>query len=100
MNTTHTANTVGRRLYPISGNAPTVTDVLPISRSTVYNLIADGELERVNIGARSFVTAESLDRYIDRLRDEQRPDRNPTNRRGRPRKNPSPDQLETTGGTA
>ncbi|AZZ82570.1 DNA-binding protein [Gordonia alkanivorans] len=38
-----------------------------ISRSTLYKLIADGEVTRVNIGRRSFVTGDSIDQYIHTL---------------------------------
>jgi predicted DNA-binding transcriptional regulator AlpA len=39
-----------------------------IGRTTVYKLIANGELQKVNIGARGFVTTESVAAYIDRLK--------------------------------
>lgn len=38
-----------------------------ISRTTVYELINSGELVHVNIGRRGFVTAASIDAYIERL---------------------------------
>jgi predicted DNA-binding transcriptional regulator AlpA len=38
-----------------------------ISRTTVYELINRGELVKVNIGARGFVTAESIAAYVGRL---------------------------------
>ncbi|CAM3209487.1 helix-turn-helix domain-containing protein [Mycobacterium colombiense] len=38
-----------------------------ISRPTVYQLIKRGELVHVNIGRRGFVTAASIDAYIERL---------------------------------
>lgn len=37
------------------------------SRTTVYKLADLGELVRVNIGRRSFITAKSLAAYVDRL---------------------------------
>lgn len=38
-----------------------------ISRTTVYELIGNGELTKVNIGRRSLVTEESLTAYLTRL---------------------------------
>jgi predicted DNA-binding transcriptional regulator AlpA len=38
-----------------------------IGRSKLYDLLASGELTKVSIGRRSFVVADSLTAYIDRL---------------------------------
>lgn len=38
-----------------------------ISRPTLYRLIARGDLVKVNIGVRGFVTADSITAYLDRL---------------------------------
>ena len=38
-----------------------------IGRTTVYELIKQGELEHVNIGRRGFLTATSLAQYVERL---------------------------------
>ena len=38
-----------------------------VSRTTVYALVNAGELVKVNIGRRGFITAESLAAYVDRL---------------------------------
>jgi predicted DNA-binding transcriptional regulator AlpA len=58
------ADTATRRLVPL----PEVPHQLGgIGRSSVYRLINENELTRVCIGRRAFVTAESIDRYIDRL---------------------------------
>lgn len=38
-----------------------------ISRTTVYELIGSGELTRVNIGRRCFITADSIAAYLSRL---------------------------------
>ncbi len=38
-----------------------------ISRSTLYALISEGELRRVNIGRRAFITGESIDNYLKGL---------------------------------
>jgi excisionase family DNA binding protein len=40
---------------------------LGIGRSTLYELIEKGELKKVNIGRRSFITAASLKAFVDRL---------------------------------
>lgn len=38
-----------------------------IGRTTLYELVEHGELERVNIGRRGFITARSLAAYVNRL---------------------------------
>jgi predicted DNA-binding transcriptional regulator AlpA len=38
-----------------------------IGNTTIYDLINKGELKKVNIGRRSFITSESLAAYVDRL---------------------------------
>ncbi|BCO40589.1 hypothetical protein MINTM001_17280 [Mycobacterium paraintracellulare] len=38
-----------------------------ISRTKVWELVNAGELVRVNIGTRSFITAKSVAAYVDRL---------------------------------
>ena len=38
-----------------------------ISRTTVYELVARGELVKVNIGRAAFITAKSIEEYVDRL---------------------------------
>jgi excisionase family DNA binding protein len=38
-----------------------------ISRTTVYELIKSGDLVKVNIGRRGFITRASLEAYVDRL---------------------------------
>ncbi|MCI4674787.1 helix-turn-helix domain-containing protein [Candidatus Mycolicibacterium alkanivorans] len=40
-----------------------------IGHTTIYDLINRGELTKVNIGRRSFITAESIAAYVDRLND-------------------------------
>ncbi|WP_237394300.1 helix-turn-helix domain-containing protein [Mycobacterium paraintracellulare] len=35
--------------------------------TTVYKLIANGELVKVNIGRRGFITRKSIEAYVDRL---------------------------------
>lgn len=41
-----------------------------LGRTTLYELIERGELERVHIGRRGFVTAKSLASYVNRLTEE------------------------------
>ena len=41
---------------------------LSIGRSTVYELLARGELESVRIGDRRLIKVEDLDDYVNRLR--------------------------------
>lgn len=54
-----------RLLHPV----PDAQKVLGgVSRSTIYNLVARGELEFVHIGRRALVTDESLRAFVDRLR--------------------------------
>ena len=38
-----------------------------VSRTTVYALVNQRQLVKVNIGRRGFITAESLAAYVDRL---------------------------------
>ena len=56
--------TGGKRLVPI----PQARHVLgDIGHTTVYELIKRGEIVKVNIGRRGFITSESLEAYMDRL---------------------------------
>lgn len=57
-------DTGARRLISI----PEAQGVLGgLGRTTVYELVKRGDIARVKIGRRSFVTVESLESYIDRL---------------------------------
>jgi len=38
-----------------------------IGRTKLYELVGDGQITKVNVGSRSFITADSLERYLDRL---------------------------------
>lgn len=38
-----------------------------LGRTTLYELIKRGELTQVHIGRRGFITAASLERYVERL---------------------------------
>ena len=51
-------------LVPVPGACSTLGGV---SRTTVYDLVNRGELVKVNIGRRGFITAKSLAAYVDRL---------------------------------
>jgi excisionase family DNA binding protein len=54
----------GRRLYPIKE----IQQRLSVGRSTVYQLVSDGQLPSVKIGRRRFVTAVDLNAYIEGLK--------------------------------
>jgi hypothetical protein len=56
----------GQLLVPIPKAQSTLGDV---SRPTVYKLVNEGQLIKVNIGRRGFITTESLAAYVDRLTD-------------------------------
>lgn len=62
---------VPRRLIPIDESGAHIVggsrDSRPLSRSTIYRLIERGELQRVNIGKRAFVTADLIEAYLERL---------------------------------
>jgi hypothetical protein len=51
-------------LIPIQRTCSALGDV---SRTTVYDLVNRGELVKVNIGRRGFITAKSLAAYVDRI---------------------------------
>jgi hypothetical protein len=53
-----------RRLVPIS---EACGELGSVSRSMLYELVNRGDLIRVNIGRRSFITADSLAAFIDSL---------------------------------
>jgi predicted DNA-binding transcriptional regulator AlpA len=38
-----------------------------ISRTTLWELVNEGQLVKVKIGARGFITAKSIAEYVDRL---------------------------------
>jgi excisionase family DNA binding protein len=46
----------------------TISDILGISRSTVYQLIKRGELHRVHVRSRAFITSESLEAFQGSIR--------------------------------
>lgn len=52
-----------RLLYPTSEAAA----VIGIGRSTLYSLIATGEIETVKIGSRTLIAHDELERYVRSL---------------------------------
>ncbi|MGE2728965.1 helix-turn-helix domain-containing protein [Mycolicibacterium vaccae] len=54
----------GQMLIPYNTARSTLGN---IGRTTLYTLIDAGELQRVKIGNRAFVTAKSLTDYVERL---------------------------------
>lgn len=54
-----------RLLYPVDEAASR----LGIQRTSLYALLKEGELERVKIGRRTLITAESLTGFIKKLRE-------------------------------
>src|SRR3982074_1890649 len=52
-----------RMLYPLKE----IQEKLSVSRSTVYQLLNDGQLPSVRIGRRRLVTAAALNAYIEGL---------------------------------
>ena len=53
-----------RKLYPI----PEARELLGgIGHSTIYRLVNEGHITKVNIGRRGFITAESIEAYIETL---------------------------------
>ncbi|MCX8038438.1 MAG: helix-turn-helix domain-containing protein [Candidatus Sumerlaeia bacterium] len=52
---------------------PRVAKILDVSKKRIYNLIAEGKLEAVNLGIRQTrVTWASLESYVERLRKRRR----------------------------
>ncbi len=60
----NTSEQTGRQLVPYDE----VREVLGgIGRTTLWQLVESGELVRVKLGRRAFITAKSIDAYVDRL---------------------------------
>lgn len=59
------ANGAARRLLSVKDAQ---AELGGISRTTVYELINSGDLQRVKIGARALITSESLAGYLIRQR--------------------------------
>lgn len=58
-------DSVTKRLIPITEARQLLGG---IGHTTVYELIKRREIVKVNIGRRGFITSESLEAYIDRLK--------------------------------
>lgn len=71
------AGTSGRdRRVTVEGNARLIVPydeamcmLGDIGKTTFFGLIDTGEIERVKIGRRGFITAKSIVGYVDRLRE-------------------------------
>ncbi|EYR64852.1 excisionase [Actinotalea ferrariae CF5-4] len=59
-----------KRLYTI----PETAQVLGIGRTTVYDLLASGQLKRVKVGTRALIHADCIDEFVARLMAEQHPE--------------------------
>jgi hypothetical protein len=57
-------NENGRLLVPIGDACALLGGV---GRTTLYELVKRGDLVKANIGRRGFITAKSLEAYVDRL---------------------------------
>lgn len=53
-----------KRLVPLPEACRVLGD---IGRTTIYELVNHGEICKVNVGSRSFITADSLAAYVERL---------------------------------
>jgi predicted DNA-binding transcriptional regulator AlpA len=62
-NDEHRSFQMERLLLPI----PDACAAIGIGRTTLYELVDDKQIVRVHIGRRSFITAESLAAYVDRI---------------------------------
>ena len=60
----HSPTTTGR-LQPLLVGIPDACGALGLGRSTVYELIAKGDLEARKVGRRRLVTADSLKRLAE-----------------------------------
>lgn len=52
-----------RLLHPIADAG----EILGVSRSTLYSLIKNGEIETVKIGSRTLIAHDELERYVQTL---------------------------------
>ena len=48
-------------------SVPETCDFLNVGRTTIYGLIAGGEISVVKIGSRTLVTGPSLEKYVRKL---------------------------------
>ncbi len=56
---------------PLAYSIAQATNIIPVSRTTFYELIKRGELETVHVGARQLIPHKSLVDYLNRLSTEQ-----------------------------
>ncbi len=61
-------SSTGTRTIGLLLKIPEAAELLAIGRSTVYELIAVGDLETVHIGRSVRVTAASIEAFVDRER--------------------------------
>jgi excisionase family DNA binding protein len=59
-------------LAPLLHPIPVVTEILGLGRTTVFELLASGELESVTVGRRRLVPQQALESFVARLLSEQR----------------------------
>ena len=59
-----TIDTKDQRLFTV----PQTQAMLGIGRTTLWNMIASGEIESVRIGRSRRIPAEAIDRYVEGLR--------------------------------
>lgn len=52
-------------IRPISVRIPVAVQMTGISRSKLYELIKDGQLQTVKVGASTLIPTDSLQRFID-----------------------------------
>jgi excisionase family DNA binding protein len=51
-------------VHPISVRIPVAVQLIGVSRSRIYELIRDGEIETVKIGTTTLIPMDSLERLI------------------------------------
>jgi len=59
-----TIDTKDKRLFTV----PQTQAMLGIGRTTLWNMIASGEIESVRIGRSRRITAEAIDQFVEGLR--------------------------------
>jgi excisionase family DNA binding protein len=52
----------------IGYSAEEASSILGVGRTTVFGLVASGELESVKVGRRRIIPADALQRFLDGLR--------------------------------
>ncbi len=56
-----------REFRPLVPMPETMEVLGGIGRTKLYELVNEGQITKVNIGSRSFITADSLEAYLERL---------------------------------